>query len=79
MNEQEKKLKDSETALVSLQTSKEYLEKQLVEVETNLKELLQQDPDLGRQIMSMAAVHYVTLLVTGLEPNSLFTFDIVVI
>ncbi|KAI7731499.1 hypothetical protein M8C21_006300 [Ambrosia artemisiifolia] len=52
MNEQEKKLKDSETALVSLQ----YLEKQLTEVETNLRELLQQDPGLGRQIMSMAAV-----------------------
>ncbi|KAL4590110.1 hypothetical protein LXL04_003030 [Taraxacum kok-saghyz] len=56
MNEQEKKLKDSETALASLQTSKEYLEKQLGEVETNLRELLQQDPGLARQIMSMAVV-----------------------
>ncbi|KAG9132057.1 hypothetical protein Leryth_022503 [Lithospermum erythrorhizon] len=36
-------------------TSKEYMEKQLVEVETNLKELLQQDPGLARQIMSMLA------------------------
>ncbi|XP_076887330.1 prefoldin subunit 1-like [Bidens hawaiensis] len=56
MSEQEKKLSDSETALASLQTSKEYLEKQLAEVETNLRELLQQDPGLARQIMSMAVV-----------------------
>ncbi|KAF5776621.1 putative prefoldin beta [Helianthus annuus] len=56
MNEQEKKLSDSETAIASLQTSKEYLEKQLAEVETNLRELLQQDPSLARQIMSMAVV-----------------------
>ncbi|KAJ0677191.1 hypothetical protein HanPI659440_Chr12g0447951 [Helianthus annuus] len=56
MNEQEKKLSDSETAIASLQTSKEYLEKQLAEVETNLRELLQQDPGLARQIMSMAVV-----------------------
>ncbi|XP_071717152.1 prefoldin subunit 1 [Rutidosis leptorrhynchoides] len=56
MNEQEKKLKDSETAIASLQTSKEYLEKQLAEVEANFRELLQQDPGLARQIMSMADV-----------------------
>ncbi|KAK9060619.1 hypothetical protein SSX86_021325 [Deinandra increscens subsp. villosa] len=56
MSEQEKKLADSETAIASLQTSKEYLEKQLSEVETNLRELLQQDPGLARQIMSMAVV-----------------------
>ncbi|MFS7981503.1 putative prefoldin beta [Helianthus anomalus] len=56
MNEQEKKLKDSETSIASLQTSKEYLEKQLTEVEANLRELLQQDPGLAHQIMSMAAV-----------------------
>lgn len=36
------------------QTSKEYLEKQMAEVETNLRELLQQDPGLARQIMSMS-------------------------
>ena len=36
-----------------LQTSKEYLEKQMGEVENNLRELLQQDPGLARQIMSM--------------------------
>ncbi|KAM0017746.1 putative prefoldin beta [Helianthus debilis subsp. tardiflorus] len=56
MDEQEKKLKDSETAIASLQTSKEYLEKQLADVEANLRELLQQDPGLAHQIMSMAAV-----------------------
>ncbi|XP_038889614.1 prefoldin subunit 1 [Benincasa hispida] len=40
MNEQEQKFKDSETAIASLQTSKEYLEKQMAEVENNLRELL---------------------------------------
>lgn len=35
------------------QSSKEYLEKQIAEVENNLRELLQQDPGLARQIMSM--------------------------
>jgi prefoldin subunit 1 len=35
------------------QTSKEYLEKQLAEVENNIRELLQQDPGLARQILSM--------------------------
>ncbi|KAJ8532074.1 hypothetical protein K7X08_011997 [Anisodus acutangulus] len=53
MNEQEQKLKDSETAIASLQTSKEYLEKHMEEVENNLRELLQQDPGLARQIMTM--------------------------
>ncbi|KAI3929210.1 hypothetical protein MKX01_006446 [Papaver californicum] len=52
--EQEKKFTDSESAITSLQTSKEYLEKQMVEIENNLKELLQQDPALARQIMSMS-------------------------
>lgn len=36
------------------QTSKEYLEKQMAEVENNLRELLQQDPGLARQIMAMS-------------------------
>uniref|UniRef100_A0A7N0THB4 Prefoldin subunit 1 n=1 Tax=Kalanchoe fedtschenkoi TaxID=63787 RepID=A0A7N0THB4_KALFE len=54
MNEQEQKFKDSEAAIASLQTSKEYLEKQLKEVETGLRELLQQDPGLARQIMSLS-------------------------
>lgn len=54
MDEQDQKLKDSETAIASLQTSKEYLEKHLAEVENNLRELLQQDPGLARQIMTMS-------------------------
>uniref|UniRef100_A0A7N0RB26 Prefoldin subunit 1 n=1 Tax=Kalanchoe fedtschenkoi TaxID=63787 RepID=A0A7N0RB26_KALFE len=54
INEQEQKFKDSEAAIASLETSKEYLEKQLKEVETNLRELLQQDPGLARQIMSLS-------------------------
>ncbi|KAG6598917.1 Prefoldin subunit 1, partial [Cucurbita argyrosperma subsp. sororia] len=54
MNEQEQKLKDSEAAIGSLHSSKEYLEKQLAEVENNLRELLQQDPGIARQIMSMS-------------------------
>ncbi|WCJ34669.1 PREFOLDIN 1 [Euphorbia peplus] len=56
MSEQEHKLKESEAAIASLQTSKEYLEKQMGEVETNLRELLQQDPGLARQIMSMSVM-----------------------
>uniref|UniRef100_A0ACD5WH48 Uncharacterized protein n=2 Tax=Avena sativa TaxID=4498 RepID=A0ACD5WH48_AVESA len=52
-NEQEQKLNDSETAISSMQTSKEYLEKQLGELENNIRELLQQDPVLARQILSM--------------------------
>ncbi|CAN4084651.1 unnamed protein product [Withania somnifera] len=54
MNDQEQKIKDGETALASLQTSKEYLEKHMAEVENNLRELLQQDPGLARQIMTMS-------------------------
>ncbi|XP_073279144.1 prefoldin subunit 1 isoform X1 [Primulina huaijiensis] len=54
MEEQEKKMKDSEDAIASLQTSKEYLEKQMAETENNLRELLQQDPSLARQIMAMS-------------------------
>uniref|UniRef100_A0A0D3F4X6 Uncharacterized protein n=1 Tax=Oryza barthii TaxID=65489 RepID=A0A0D3F4X6_9ORYZ len=53
LNEQEQKLNDSESAIASMQTSKEYLEKQLAEVENNIRELLQQDPGLARQILSM--------------------------
>ncbi|CAB4261988.1 unnamed protein product, partial [Prunus armeniaca] len=54
VNEQEQKLKDSESAITSLQISKEYIEKQVAEVENNLRELLNQDPGLARQIMSMS-------------------------
>uniref|UniRef100_A0A0D9VFR7 Prefoldin subunit 1 n=1 Tax=Leersia perrieri TaxID=77586 RepID=A0A0D9VFR7_9ORYZ len=53
LSEQEQKFNDSESAIASMQTSKEYLEKQLAEVENNIKELLQQDPGLARQILSM--------------------------
>ncbi|XP_030538344.1 prefoldin subunit 1 [Rhodamnia argentea] len=56
VNEQQQKLKDSETAIASLQTSKEYLEKQMADVENNLRELLQQDPGLAQQIMSMSVM-----------------------
>ncbi|XP_021715860.1 prefoldin subunit 1-like [Chenopodium quinoa] len=56
IDEQEQKFKDSETAIASLQTSKEYLEKQMGEVENNLKELLQQDPGLASQIMSLSVM-----------------------
>ncbi|PRQ36947.1 prefoldin subunit 1 [Rosa rugosa] len=56
VNEQEQKLKDSESAIASLQTSKEYIEKQIGEVESNLRELLNQDPSLARQIMSMTVM-----------------------
>ncbi|XP_058068087.1 prefoldin subunit 1 [Magnolia sinica] len=56
VNEQEQKLKDSEAAIASLLTSKEYLEKQMTEVENNLRELLQQDPGIAHQIMSMSVV-----------------------
>ncbi|KAM7259306.1 hypothetical protein ACFE04_015047 [Oxalis oulophora] len=51
MSEQEQKINDSEAAIASLQTSKEYLEKQMAEIENNLRELLQQDPGLARQII----------------------------
>nr|CAB3446551.1 unnamed protein product [Digitaria exilis] len=44
LNEQEQKFNDSESAIASMQTSKEYLEKQIGELENNIKELLQQDP-----------------------------------
>ncbi|XP_014522811.1 prefoldin subunit 1 [Vigna radiata var. radiata] len=56
MNEQDKKFKDGEASITALQSSKEYLEKQMAEVESNLRELLQQDPGLARQIMSMNVV-----------------------
>ncbi|KAG6497773.1 hypothetical protein ZIOFF_045682 [Zingiber officinale] len=39
-----------------VQVSKEYLEKQMAEIENNLRELLQQDPSLAHQIMSMSVM-----------------------
>jgi prefoldin subunit 1 len=53
MTEQEQKLNESENAISTMQTSKEYLEKQQGEVENNIRELLHQDPELARQILSM--------------------------
>lgn len=35
------------------QSSKEYLDKQLAEVENNFRELLKQDPSIVNQVMSM--------------------------
>ncbi|KAK8962165.1 hypothetical protein KSP40_PGU007669 [Platanthera guangdongensis] len=52
--EQKQKLEDSEAAIASFQTTKKYLEKQLADLENNIRELLQQDPALVRQIMSIA-------------------------
>ncbi|KAK6944640.1 hypothetical protein RJ641_025742, partial [Dillenia turbinata] len=60
VNEQEQKLKDSKASLASLQTSKEYLEKQLAEVENNLRELedLGKKPKLWRQgIAAIPLIH----------------------
>ncbi|XP_057813523.2 prefoldin subunit 1 [Cryptomeria japonica] len=54
VNEQIEKLKECDTTIAALQTSKEYLERQKKEVESNFKELLQQDPELARQVMMMS-------------------------
>jgi len=54
VTEQKEKIKECDSSIASLQTSKEYLERQMTEVESNFKELLQQDPGLARQIMSMS-------------------------
>ncbi|KAF9663027.1 hypothetical protein SADUNF_Sadunf18G0115500 [Salix dunnii] len=42
--------------LCFVHTSTEYLEKQMSEVENNLRELLQQDPGPARQTMSMSVM-----------------------
>eukprot|EP00252_Welwitschia_mirabilis_P000881 TRINITY_DN10873_c0_g2_i1.p1 TRINITY_DN10873_c0_g2~~TRINITY_DN10873_c0_g2_i1.p1 ORF type:complete len:129 (-),score=35.48 TRINITY_DN10873_c0_g2_i1:378-764(-) len=52
--EQSDKITDCENTIGALQSSKEYLERQMAEVESNFKELLQQDPGLAHQIMSMS-------------------------
>ncbi|RDY14704.1 Prefoldin subunit 1 [Mucuna pruriens] len=67
MNEQENKFKDGEASSTALQSSKEYLEKQMAEVENNLRELLQQEPGLARQIMSMNALLQWDVAVWGIE------------
>ncbi|ERN07438.1 hypothetical protein AMTR_s00019p00250150 [Amborella trichopoda] len=66
IKEQQQKFKDSETVLASLETSKEYLEKQMADIENNLRELLQQDPGLARQIMSIirCELRHLTTLVS---------------
>ncbi|KAJ4765127.1 Prefoldin subunit 1 [Rhynchospora pubera] len=56
VNEQEQKLRDSDNAISSLSTTKEILDKQLGEIEINIRELLQQDPSLAQQIMNMAVM-----------------------
>ncbi|KAI5557815.1 hypothetical protein BDE02_18G128900 [Populus trichocarpa] len=43
-------------ALEPKSTSREYLEKQMSEVENNPRELFQQDPGLARQIMSISVM-----------------------
>lgn len=40
--------------LFGLQGSKEYLERQMKEVESNFRELLQNSPELARQVMAMS-------------------------
>eukprot|EP00897_Mesotaenium_endlicherianum_P001341 jgi/Mesen1/1234/ME000129S00335 len=52
--EQEEKVKDCESNKATLQASKEYLERQMREVENNFKELVQQTPALAQQILAPA-------------------------
>ncbi|KAJ7566965.1 hypothetical protein O6H91_02G126000 [Diphasiastrum complanatum] len=49
LKEQLEKVEECDNALSTLTTSKEYLEKQMQEVESNFKELLQQSPSLANQ------------------------------
>ncbi|KAL2628897.1 hypothetical protein R1flu_013583 [Riccia fluitans] len=46
---------ECDAALATLQGSKEYLERQMKDVESSFRELLQQSPALARQVMAM---HY---------------------
>ncbi|KAJ7295366.1 hypothetical protein O6H91_02G126000 [Diphasiastrum complanatum] len=54
LKEQLEKVEECDNALSTLTTSKEYLEKQMQEVESNFKELLQQSPSLANQVMAMS-------------------------
>lgn len=54
MKQQELKYQECDSTLASLLSSKEYLEKQMREVESNFKELMQQTPALARQIMAIS-------------------------
>jgi prefoldin subunit 1 len=40
--------------LLGFQGSKEYLERQMKDVESNFRELLQNSPELARQVMQMS-------------------------
>ncbi|KAL2603011.1 hypothetical protein R1flu_017201 [Riccia fluitans] len=52
--EQKTKTDECDAALATLQGSKEYLERQMKEVESSFRELLQQSPALARQVMAMS-------------------------
>ncbi|KAL2628892.1 hypothetical protein R1flu_013578 [Riccia fluitans] len=52
--EQRTKTDECDAALATLQGSKEYLERQMKEVESSFRELLQQSPALARQVMAMS-------------------------
>ncbi|KAG0556594.1 hypothetical protein KC19_11G065800 [Ceratodon purpureus] len=54
IKEQQTKAEESDTAIAALVSSKEYLERQMKDVESNFRELLQNSPDLARQVMSMS-------------------------
>ncbi|OAE28427.1 hypothetical protein AXG93_115s1160 [Marchantia polymorpha subsp. ruderalis] len=54
VTEQKAKTEECDTTLATLQGSKEYLERQMKEVESSFRELLQQSPALARQVMAMS-------------------------
>eukprot|EP00249_Psilotum_nudum_P005016 c18507_g1_i1 orf=300-695(-) len=54
LSEQQERTKECDAAVSSLQSSKEYLERQMKEAENNFKELLQQSPALAQQVMSLS-------------------------
>lgn len=54
IKEQQTKAEESDSAIATLVGSKEYLERQMKEVESNFRELLQNSPELARQVMAMS-------------------------
>jgi len=54
IKEQHMKADECDSAIAALVGSKEYLERQMKEVESNFRELLQNSPELARQVMSMS-------------------------
>ncbi|KAG0564757.1 hypothetical protein M758_8G132200 [Ceratodon purpureus] len=54
IKEQQAKAEESDSAIATLAGSKEYLERQMKEVESNFRELLQNSPELARQVMQMS-------------------------